>query len=308
MNFDTLRNFKSVIDAGSFSKAAQNIFASQQGLNKSITALEHELGCTLLKRTQHGVTLTENGTIFLSHVEKILNEYTWMLDDLSTLRRDIDFLKTTDVRIVVSPACMHNILSPMIERFALDNIIFQELTTRKAFENMGKPGWLYLVDLFAQFYPKDRFREAYEEIPIINAKIGILARKSTVPNLLRSVSREYVAKLPLGIFDNETTQAMYRCIFKDCPFENILLSTASRSTLLANMFSGRIVALVDSFQWQQLPPSYKEGPNKVVFSEIEGNNDIAFSFVYQNTDPLDDTQRAYIRSFRKVFKAMVVNH
>lgn len=307
MNFELLKNFQAVIAAGSFSKAAAKLFISQQGLNKSITALEHELGSKLINRTQHGVELTENGKTFLHHAERILVEYFEMLKNLSIFKRDIEFITSTDIKVVASPTCTHNILIPMMEKFSLHNITLQEVVTKDVFTLMDRPNCLFLADLFLPFYPQKEFGEQYEAIPLINTTWGVIARKSIVPELSRSVSRESVSKLPLGLFYNETTQAMYTSIFQDMPLENVQLATVDRGTLFESMLSGRLAILIDSFQWQQIPSSYKDGPNKLVFAEIEGNNCISFSFIYKKSNPPDEKSQSYLTSFVQVFKEIIAN-
>lgn len=50
MELRQLRHFLAVIDAGSFSRAAQTLGRSQQALSKSLQALEESLGVRLLDR------------------------------------------------------------------------------------------------------------------------------------------------------------------------------------------------------------------------------------------------------------------
>ena len=58
MRIETLQNFIEIAKCGSFYRASQRLFISQQGLNKSIRALEHELDARLFERTHRGVKLT----------------------------------------------------------------------------------------------------------------------------------------------------------------------------------------------------------------------------------------------------------
>lgn len=56
--------FVRVVDAGSFSKAAEAEFVTPQSVSQQIRRLEEELGVTLLERTARGVVATEAGRAF----------------------------------------------------------------------------------------------------------------------------------------------------------------------------------------------------------------------------------------------------
>lgn len=56
---------------GSISKAADFLYISQPAVTKSIKKLESELGITLFNRTPKGVSLTENGKIFMSLLKMV---------------------------------------------------------------------------------------------------------------------------------------------------------------------------------------------------------------------------------------------
>ncbi len=56
-----LRYFSSVVESGSFSKAANQLRIAQPSLSQHVRRMEEELGVTLLHRGAHGVTATEAG-------------------------------------------------------------------------------------------------------------------------------------------------------------------------------------------------------------------------------------------------------
>jgi DNA-binding transcriptional LysR family regulator len=74
MEFKQLYYFNAVCKYGSFSKAAENIYVTQQALSKSIIKLEKEIDLPLLYRSKNGVTPTKYGTFLLKHSQKIINE------------------------------------------------------------------------------------------------------------------------------------------------------------------------------------------------------------------------------------------
>ena len=72
-----LNYFKTIIDEGSFSKAAQALNMSQPPLTKQIKALETELGTELIARDTRNLSPTEAGRLLYRYTVKILE----MLED-----------------------------------------------------------------------------------------------------------------------------------------------------------------------------------------------------------------------------------
>ncbi|NKC34483.1 LysR family transcriptional regulator [Falsiroseomonas selenitidurans] len=58
------RSFIRVVEAGSFSAAAQQAGTSQPTISRQVAALEQHLGCLLFQRTTRRLTLTEDGSAF----------------------------------------------------------------------------------------------------------------------------------------------------------------------------------------------------------------------------------------------------
>lgn len=74
MELRHLRHFVGVVEAGSFSRAAQILNITQPALTRSIHILEHQLRAQLLHRQARGVVPTEMGNLFLRHAKLIINE------------------------------------------------------------------------------------------------------------------------------------------------------------------------------------------------------------------------------------------
>lgn len=74
MELRQLRYFLAIVDHGSLSKAAGQLFIAQSALSQQISKLEEELGCTLLQRSSKGVRVTESGLAFYEHAQTILQQ------------------------------------------------------------------------------------------------------------------------------------------------------------------------------------------------------------------------------------------
>lgn len=116
-NLNNYYNFYMVAKTGSISRAAEKLFVSQPALSKSITRLEESMGVKLFYRNSRGVTLTEEGQIIYSYVERAF-------DNLSkgeeTLRKAGE-LGIGHIRIGVSTSLCKYILLDYLKDFIHDN-------------------------------------------------------------------------------------------------------------------------------------------------------------------------------------------
>ncbi len=65
VNWDRIRVFLAVAEAGSFTRAAERLGLSQSAVSRQIGALEEDLGVTLFHRHARGLVLTEQGELLL---------------------------------------------------------------------------------------------------------------------------------------------------------------------------------------------------------------------------------------------------
>ena len=66
MDWDRVRVFHAVAQAGSFTRAAERLGLSQSAISRQIGALEEDLGTPLFHRHARGLVLTEQGEILLA--------------------------------------------------------------------------------------------------------------------------------------------------------------------------------------------------------------------------------------------------
>ena len=71
LNFNLLRSFALVVEAGSISGAARAGYASQPALSKAVRELEKQVGLPLFERTARGVSVTEAGALLHEHARAL---------------------------------------------------------------------------------------------------------------------------------------------------------------------------------------------------------------------------------------------
>ncbi len=70
--FEDLQAFVAVVEAGSFTAAAERLGSAKSAVSRRVSALEERLGVQLLRRTTRTLNLTETGQSFYEHSARIL--------------------------------------------------------------------------------------------------------------------------------------------------------------------------------------------------------------------------------------------
>jgi len=70
--FEDLQAFVSVVEAGSFTAAAQRLDADKSAISRRVSSLEENLGVQLLRRTTRTLNLTDTGRSFYARSARIL--------------------------------------------------------------------------------------------------------------------------------------------------------------------------------------------------------------------------------------------
>ncbi len=73
MSLTKFKIFRTVVEAGSLTKASETLNLTQSGVSHAIASLESEMGFSLLKRDRSGINITDNGERILKYIREILH-------------------------------------------------------------------------------------------------------------------------------------------------------------------------------------------------------------------------------------------
>ena len=138
MDWDKLKIFHAVAEAGSFTNATINLNLSQSAISRQIQALEDDLKVKLFERHARGLTLTENG----EYVFKTAHEVISKLKEVETTLGDKKTKPSGKLTVTTVVSFGTTWLTPRIQEFMLLNpeieveLIFDDkeldLSTRQA--------------------------------------------------------------------------------------------------------------------------------------------------------------------------------
>ncbi|HEY9057401.1 MAG TPA: LysR family transcriptional regulator [Aurantimonas sp.] len=72
LDLDHLRTFVAIVDAGSFTRAADDVFKTQSAVSMQMRRLEERLGVTLFERTGRTIRITDAGSRLLAYARRML--------------------------------------------------------------------------------------------------------------------------------------------------------------------------------------------------------------------------------------------
>src|ERR1700760_4910671 len=113
LNLHLLRLFATVVQTGSFSRAADALHISQPAISKGVRDFELQVGCRLLDRTSKGVRPTREGQALLRHADTLFAAERAAEDELLSLRN----LEAGSLRIGASTTIATYMIAEHLGRF-----------------------------------------------------------------------------------------------------------------------------------------------------------------------------------------------
>jgi DNA-binding transcriptional LysR family regulator len=116
LDADDLLLFARVVEAGSFSRAAERVRLPKSTVSRRLAALEQRLGEKLLQRSTRRLTLTEFGAGVLEHARALAAE----VDGALALALHRQQRPSGRLRVSMPADFAHQALAGMLSRFAID--------------------------------------------------------------------------------------------------------------------------------------------------------------------------------------------
>lgn len=108
-----MRYFAAVADAGSVSRAAEQLHVAGSAVSRQVAALEDALGAALFERRQRGMRLTEAGERLAAHLRNVIDEG----DQALELVRGLHAAGRRQVRIACTEGFVAGFLQGVMARF-----------------------------------------------------------------------------------------------------------------------------------------------------------------------------------------------
>lgn len=253
MELKQLEYIIKIAEEGSITRAAQQLFISQSGLNQQLLKLEGELGLQLFHRGKNDLRLTEAGKVYVTYARKILllkQEAYDILNDLADNRVGSLSVGLTPERGI---RMLMNVYPKFYQKFPNITIEPQEFSTRKQL-SMISNGYLDLG--FVTLSESDKTNNEYvhiyyESILLAVPRCHPLAAHANPPGqpFAQADLSAFKEELFVLMFKDSTLRRVIDPLFKEAGFApRILLETSSNITL-CNMVKNRMACSLISHNY-----------------------------------------------------------
>lgn len=113
LNWDKLRIFHAVAEAGSFTHAMEKLHISQSAISRQISTLEESLGVAVFHRHARGLLLTEQGELLLETTRDVYRKLSMIESQISDTKKEA----AGPLRITVAGFLGSSWLAPKIDEF-----------------------------------------------------------------------------------------------------------------------------------------------------------------------------------------------
>ena len=211
MTLQQLRYAITIADCNSMNKAAQALFISQPSLSASIRDLENEIGITIYKRTNRGITITPEGEEFLGYARQVAEQY-----ELINHR----YVDKNSVKKKFSVSTQHYTFAvkafvEMVKQFGMDEYEFavHETKTYEVIENVksfkSELGILYLNDFNRKVITKILKENSLEFTELFKCKTYVYLWKGNPLAEQELITLKDLEEYPCLSFDQGMNNSFY---------------------------------------------------------------------------------------------------
>jgi DNA-binding transcriptional LysR family regulator len=242
MELRHLRYFVAVAEALNFTKAATRLRVAQPALSRQVSDLEEELGVDLLKRTSHGVLLTEEGKLFLEDARGVLKLAAESVTKVRALARgevgelQVGYVPPLDLHILPRALAEFQKTTPGVK------VVLHDLGTDEICHEL-RNGTLHL-GLMMQPSEEATVGIEFEEVGRYPFFVAMTLGHPLTK--LKAVSIETLAKQPLAVLDRRRNSEFHRILKRVfAPLRpNIATESDSMNSLITEINVGKCVAVV----------------------------------------------------------------
>ncbi len=114
--FNGLITFTAVVEAGSFTAAAEKVHLTRSAVAKSIAALESRLKVRLFNRTTRTLVLTDEGARYYEHCKKLINELRDVESELHDGQMAVEGRIRISAPVLFGRHCIAPVLRKLVNR------------------------------------------------------------------------------------------------------------------------------------------------------------------------------------------------
>ncbi|GEM45654.1 LysR family transcriptional regulator [Deinococcus cellulosilyticus] len=248
MQFHQLAGFVRIVDAGSFTLAAEQLRITQSALSHAIASLEKELQVTLLQRDRQGARPTEAGERLLPHVREILAR----LERIRHEARNTTGLLSGRVRIGSIPSATVDFLPRAIAAFSRQHPNIDLVMLEEPSQGHGRLlDWLtsHTIDLALIELPLAEF----DTVPLMDDELCAVLPADSPLAELEAVPMQELVGLPFVLSRYSSEPLIHQAFQGAGEMPDIRFEVQDLGTLISLVREGLGISLVPRLALPKTP-------------------------------------------------------
>lgn len=240
MTLAQLRYIITIADTGSMNEAAKELFISQPSLSQSVKELEEEIGVELFRRSNRGVSITQEGSEFLGYARQVVEQYGLI---------ESRYIERTNVKKKFGVSMQHytfavNAFVEMVKQFGMDEYEFaiRETKTYEVIEDVknfrSEIGIVYLNDFNRKVLTKLFLESELEFNPLLECGIYVYMWKEHPLAQKDEITIEELEEYPCLAFEQGNYNSFYFAEEVLSTYEYKRLIRANDRATLLNLMVG----------------------------------------------------------------------
>ena len=283
---------------GSINKASQSLFISQSALSSAILEVEKSLGISIFRRSNRGITLTEDGSELVSQITPIMEQY-------RKLSRYYDRRKDPDrVHLSVSaqryPFCAKafveylNSLDASSMQLSLKETDMAAVITDVA-DGLSDLGVIFLSDLTERYLGRLLEEKILVLEPLFTLKPHVFMRKGHPLSTHASLTLEDLKPYPHVVFTQSENNPDFaeEAVFGSGADFDRMVYVSDRASIYNVMTHTDCVSTGSGV----LPKGYAD--ERLIAIPLEGSYDMRLGYVRQRLHKLSPAELRFIEILRK---------
>lgn len=237
-----------VLQTGSFNKAAEQLHCSQPAVTQTMNQLEEELGCRILKRDHSGVCLSAAGVELLSSLQAVMNSVQELQQKAQALTQRAD----AELRIGSLASIANTWLPKLLNRFAAE---YPSIHPSIRIGSGDLSDWLNRGEIDIAFGDSGRCPGARFEALMPDHYMAVFHKdarpRNEKGNPLRTIRQEEFAEHPLLCSIKDRPERFMKIVSK----QQIPVNSDDDATLVAMVANGLGTAVIPQLCLHKVPES-----------------------------------------------------
>ncbi len=318
MRVETLEYVLAVVRCGSISRAADEVFVSEQGLSKALKNLEAELGVAVFERSGRGVRLTRAGEVVARHAERIAASKADMLEDLGCLALDASvYAQPDELEIRAMPyVCntLFNTLEPLMVASGLSECVVREVDLDEVLNAVraGRLDSFALVALLEEERALVDCRRGEARVwfePVFSTDIVVMGASSLLREGGGSISVEALSRYPIAYYNEQVLNLVVDRLFASRPdcTARIAQHSSNAAQIGKMVAAGHAVTFGDTFS-RYASAVMADEDEVPVFARVIPSQTVSVGFLLDGESPLLTAQLNYVNRFKTMLESRFGNY